>query len=46
VLSAEVTIGVVAGMSVADAHAVADDVENRIKQQLGASDVLVHVEPV
>lgn len=46
VLSAEVTIGVAAGMSVADAHAVADDVENRIKQQLGASDVLVHVEPV
>jgi len=45
-LSAEVTIGVAASMSVANAHVVADDVENRIKEQLGASDVLVHVEPM
>jgi len=46
VLSAEVTIGVAAGMSVSDAHALSDEVERRIKEQLGASDVLVHVEPV
>ena len=45
VVSAELTIGVAAGMTVADAHQVADDVERRISQQLGASDVLVHVEP-
>lgn len=45
VVSAELTIGVAASMSVAEAHKVADDVERRISQQLGASDVLVHVEP-
>jgi cation diffusion facilitator family transporter len=44
-ISAEVTIRVDAKMSVADAHAVADRVERRISEQLGASDVLVHVEP-
>jgi cation diffusion facilitator family transporter len=46
VLSAEVVIGVAAELTVADAHGLADDVERRIKEQLGASDVLVHVEPV
>jgi divalent metal cation (Fe/Co/Zn/Cd) transporter len=30
---------------VADAHVVADEVERRVSQQFGASDVLVHVEP-
>ncbi len=44
-MSAEITIGVRAAMSVADAHAVADEVERRVSQQFGASDVLVHVEP-
>ncbi len=44
-MSAEITIGVRAAMSVAEAHAVADEVERRVSQQFGASDVLVHVEP-
>lgn len=45
-LFAEVTIGVAADTSVAEAHAVADAVEARIGEQLGASEVTVHVEPV
>lgn len=45
-LFAEVTIGVAANTSVAEAHAVADAVEARIGEQLGASEVTVHVEPV
>ncbi len=45
VVVAEITVGVAAGMSVSDAHRVADEVERRITEQLGASDVLVHVEP-
>jgi cation diffusion facilitator family transporter len=44
-MSAEITIGVGAATSVADAHVVADEVERRVSQQFGASDVLVHVEP-
>jgi len=46
VISAEITIGVRATMSVADAHRLTDEVEARIARQLGATDVLVHVEPV
>lgn len=45
-LFAEVTIGVAGQTSVAEAHAVADKVEARIGEQLGASEVTVHVEPV
>lgn len=45
VLLAEVTIGVAAATSVADAHALADLVEERISAVLGASEVSVHVEP-
>ena len=44
-MSAEITIGVGAATSVAEAHEVADEVERRVSQQFGASDVLVHVEP-
>ena len=44
-MSAEITIGVGAATSVADAHVVADEVERRVSQQFGATDVLVHVEP-
>lgn len=45
-LFAEVTIGVPGQTSVAAAHEVADKVEARIGEQLGASEVTVHVEPV
>jgi cation diffusion facilitator family transporter len=45
VLFAEVTIGVAANTSVADAHALADQVEARIGERLGTSQVTVHVEP-
>jgi len=45
VLFAEVTIGVAASTSVADAHALADQVEARIGERLGTSQVTVHVEP-
>ena len=44
-LFAEVTIGVAAQTSVADAHGIADAVEARIRQALGAAEVTVHVEP-
>jgi cation diffusion facilitator family transporter len=46
VVFAEVTVGVAGATSVADAHAIADEVENRIAEALGASEVVVHVEPV
>ena len=45
VVFAEVTVGVDGSTSVADAHAIADEVENRIAEALGASEVVVHVEP-
>jgi cation diffusion facilitator family transporter len=44
-LFAEVTIGVAAATTVADAHAIADAVEAKIRQALGAAEVTVHVEP-
>jgi cation diffusion facilitator family transporter len=44
-LFAEVTIGVAAPTSVAEAHAIADAVEARIREALGAAEVTVHVEP-
>jgi cation diffusion facilitator family transporter len=46
VVFAEVTVGVAGATSVADAHLIADEVENRIAEVLGASEVVVHVEPV
>lgn len=42
---AEVTIAVDRRASVADAHAIADEVEGRLKQDLELYEVLVHVEP-
>jgi cation diffusion facilitator family transporter len=45
VVFAEVTVGVAGSTSVADAHAIADEVENRIAEALGVSEVVVHVEP-
>jgi cation diffusion facilitator family transporter len=45
VVFAEVTVGVAGSTSVADAHAIADEVETRIAEALGASEVVVHVEP-
>ena len=45
VLFAEVTIGVAGATSVEDAHSIADAVEARIADVLGASEVTVHVEP-
>jgi cation diffusion facilitator family transporter len=45
VLFAEVTVSVPARTSVADAHLLADAVEARITECLGASEVTVHVEP-
>jgi cation diffusion facilitator family transporter len=45
VVFAEVTVGVAGSTSVADAHDIADAVENRIAEALGASEVVVHVEP-
>ena len=44
-LFAEVTIGVHADTTVAAAHEIADGVEARIAESLGASEVTVHVEP-
>ena len=44
-LFAELTIVVDGASSVAEAHHLADQVEARITEQLGASDVTVHVEP-
>jgi len=45
VVFAEVTVGVAGSTSVSDAHAIADEVERRITEALGASEVVVHVEP-
>lgn len=45
VLFAEVTIGVDASTTVEEAHRIADAVEDRLAQELGASEVTVHVEP-
>ena len=42
---AEVTIAVDRTASVADAHAIADEVEGRLKRDLELAEVLVHVEP-
>jgi cation diffusion facilitator family transporter len=44
-LFAEVTIGVDDGMSVVDAHRLADAVESRIAAAYGVAEVTVHVEP-
>ena len=44
-LFAELTIVVDGDSTVAEAHELADEVEARITEQLGASDVTVHVEP-
>ena len=45
VLFADVTIAVEGAISVADAHLLADAVEERIEAALGTSEVVVHVEP-
>ncbi len=45
VLFAEVTIGVDASTTVEEAHRIADVVEERIAQELGVSEVTVHIEP-
>jgi cation diffusion facilitator family transporter len=42
---AEVTIAVDRSASVADAHAIADEVEGRLRHDLHLHEVLVHVEP-
>ena len=42
---AEVTISVDRGANVADAHAIADAVEERLKHNLQLHEVIVHVEP-
>lgn len=42
---AEVTIAVDRGTNVADAHAIADAVEHRLKRDLSFEEVTVHVEP-
>jgi cation diffusion facilitator family transporter len=42
---AEVTISVDRDANVADAHAIADEVEERLKRDLQLHEVLVHVEP-
>jgi cation diffusion facilitator family transporter len=42
---AEVTITVSAAASVAEAHALADEVEQVVAQRLGGGEVTVHVEP-
>jgi cation diffusion facilitator family transporter len=45
VLFAEITIAVSGGATVAEAHAIADAVEERITSSLGTAQVTVHVEP-
>lgn len=44
-LFAELTIAVRGGLDVETAHDIADQVENEVAEQLGAQDVIVHVEP-
>lgn len=43
---AEITIAVSSGASVAEAHALADEVERLVAQRLGGGEVTVHVEPM
>jgi cation diffusion facilitator family transporter len=45
IVFAEITVGVAGSTTVADAHEIADEVEARIAEALGASEVVVHVEP-
>jgi cation diffusion facilitator family transporter len=45
VVFAEITVSVAGSTTVADAHDIADEVEMRIAEALGASEVVVHVEP-
>ena len=45
VLYAELTITVTGDTSVSDAHVLADQIEDRIAEQFGPSEVTVHVEP-
>lgn len=45
VVFAEVTVGVAGSTSVTEAHEIADEVEQRVADALGASEVIVHVEP-
>ncbi len=42
---AELTIAVDEGLGVVEAHAIADAVEKRVARELGARQVVVHVEP-
>jgi cation diffusion facilitator family transporter len=42
---AELTIAVAPNLDVATSHAMADDVERRVADSLGAREVVVHVEP-
>lgn len=42
---AELTIAVDAELDVARSHAIADDVETRVASEVGAQEVVVHVEP-
>ena len=42
---AELTITVLPTLNVEEAHVIADAVEHRIAAELGARDVVVHVEP-
>lgn len=42
---AELTVTVDGALNVTEAHRIADDVERRIIRQLGAREVVVHVEP-
>ena len=45
VLYAELTVTVTGGTSVSDAHVLADEVEERIADRFGPSEITVHVEP-
>lgn len=45
VVFAELTIGVAGGLSVDQAHAIADSVEDRLKGALQLDQVVVHIEP-
>lgn len=42
---AELTISVDGGATVAQAHEIADQVEDRLKQEFGLDGVTVHIEP-
>jgi len=45
VVFAELTIGVNGEITVARAHTIADAVENRLREELGLTEVTVHIEP-